>query len=83
LLIGVCEGYSGEQLITYDGDEVVMNNHGSFLASGAIDDGIERLFEVIVTKCKCDDQPGSACTQSVTVVHQGNSITMRWTQEKV
>jgi hypothetical protein len=60
-----------------------MNNHGSYLASGANGEDGRRLFEVIVTKCKCDDHPGSACTQSVTVVYQGNTINMRWTKEKV
>jgi Trypsin Inhibitor like cysteine rich domain len=76
-------GFSGEELLSYDGDEVLMNNHGSYLASGANGEDGRRLFEVIVTKCKCDDQPGSACTQSMTITYQGNTINMRWTKEKV
>jgi len=81
--IGVCEGYTGEQLHSFDGENVLTNNHGSYLASAADGEDGRRLFEVIVTKCKCDDQPGSACTQSVTVEYQGNTINMRWTNEKV
>jgi hypothetical protein len=61
----------------------LTNNHGSYLASAADGEDGRSLFEVIVTKCKCDDQPGSACTQSVTVEYQGNTINMRWTNEKV
>jgi hypothetical protein len=51
--------------------------------SGAGGEDGRLLFDIFVTKCRCDDQPGSACTQSVTVKHQGNTINMRWTKEKV
>ena len=69
-------------MIRFDREEL-MQRDGSYVVSTATSSDGQRLYDVIVTKCKCDDQPGSACTQAVTVHYQANEINMEWRRDRV
>jgi hypothetical protein len=69
-------------MIRFDREEL-MQRDGSYVVSTATSSDGQRLYDVIVTKCKCDDQPGSACTQAVTVHYQANEINMEWRKDRV
>jgi hypothetical protein len=70
-------------MINFEGEELMQRDEGSYIASTANSSDGHFLYDVLVTKCKCDDQPGAACTQAVTVHYLAHAINMQWEEERV
>jgi len=63
--------------LTYDRVNYTFNGNCSYIASRDVSENGEHQFEIIVTNVECINEPGTTCTEGVTVLHQGHVINMR------
>jgi von Willebrand factor type D domain len=74
---GVCDGFGDPQYLTYDRVNYTFNGNCSYIASRDVSKNGEHQFEIFVTNVECVDEPGTTCTEGVTVLHQGHVVNMR------
>ncbi|XP_059485087.1 hemocytin isoform X2 [Neocloeon triangulifer] len=73
----ICEGFGDPHYITYDRRNFTFNGNCTYLASRDISITGEHQFEILVTNIECIEEPGTTCTEGVTIVHQGHVVNMR------
>ncbi|CAB3386136.1 Hypothetical predicted protein [Cloeon dipterum] len=73
----VCNGFGDPQYLTFDRVNYTFNGNCSYVASRDVSSSGEHQFQVLVTNVECVDEPGTTCTEGVTILYQGHVVSVR------